>query len=498
MKKYKDEIILFTNSMLIMVLELTASRIVSPYIGNSTLVWTALIGIIMGSLSLGYFLGGRLIDYTENRQAPTAVRNVLLPSLFLIAAGYLMIIHFTGRNFLPSLLSLPLFWNLKIVLSCSILFVIPSVFMGMVSPYLIKRNLQEMKGAGGKIGTLNAISTFGSIIGTFLAGFYLIPFWGTNYVVLGIILLLLLLALFSQERFSWKFFSVVFGLFILLLLLHSIRSRLFQEEGLLIDTDSEYSRIFIRDIKEEGDIHRYIYNDNLSYHSGISLLEPEKLLFEYTQFYDLFQCYTPEAQQLLMLGGGAFSYPKYFISHYPEKTLDVVEIDKKFTQLAKEYFFLTEKPNLHIYHEDARVYLNQNKKRYDVILNDCYNQNLSIPYHLVTQEFVQSVKNSLSPKGCYILNVVSPVEGNNKFLSSIVQTIQTVFPYVDIFRVKKELPKEETQNSIVVAYFDKPTSEREETSFLKFSNARDSFTPSKETMIFTDQRNPADIWVLQH
>ena len=137
-----------------------------------------------------------------------------------------------------------------------------------------------------------------------------------------------------------------------------------------------------------------------------------------------------------MLGGAGYSFPKDYLTKYPNATLDVVEIDPGVTALAKKYFALEDHPNLTIYHEDARVFLNQNTKKYDAILGDAFSSWYLVPYQLTTEEAIRRQYDSLSLSGAVILNIVSSIEGEmGEFLRAEYKTYKKVFPQVYLLPV---------------------------------------------------------------
>ena len=152
-----------------------------------------------------------------------------------------------------------------------------------------------------------------------------------------------------------------------------------------------------------------------------------------------------------MLGGAAYSYPKYFLKNYPEADIDVVEIDPAMTRLAKKYFNLPDNPRLGIFHEDARTFLNKTNNKYDVIYGDAFTSRLSVPYQLTTREAVQKMYHVLNDGGVALINMASAIEGERgKLLRAEYATYKSVFPQVFIFRVR---PTDgfKTQNIMLLA-----------------------------------------------
>jgi spermidine synthase len=168
---------------------------------------------------------------------------------------------------------------------------------------------------------------------------------------------------------------------------------------------------------------------------GIYIDKPEKLLFEYTQMSFIGLAFLDrEPKQVLFIGLGAGSMPRYFHRYYPNVQIDIVEIDQDIHYVAKKYFHFKEKENMKTYIADGRVFIKRAQKKYDMIFLDAY-QGDYIPFHLTTVEFLQEVKHLLKDDGIVIANIRSPYK--NKLFYSMIQTYKEVFPYLYIFKGKK-------------------------------------------------------------
>ncbi len=193
------EIVSFICGASVMIMELAGARIIAPFLGSTFIVWTSIIGIIMASLSVGYWLGGRLSD-----KNPSSSK---LSVIIFLAGVYIIFLSFFQFRFLDFLTEYNINLYLLSLISGICLFMVPSVLLGMVSPYIINyaiklRNIPEEK-IGGEIGKFYALSTIGSIAGTFLCGFYLILFFGIKSIFLflgGIIIICSVLALLSDKE----------------------------------------------------------------------------------------------------------------------------------------------------------------------------------------------------------------------------------------------------------------------------------------------------------
>lgn len=167
-----------------MIFELVGSRVMGPYVGTSTFVWTSLIGIILASLSIGYWLGGKYADRKASYQ--------ILSLIILTAAVLIGSITFFKDNFLQLIQDSITDIRWGSVIDAILLFALPSILLGMVSPYAVKLKMNNLDTTGRTVGNLYAISTSGSIIGTFAAGFFLIPFFGSTKILLLLAILLIL------------------------------------------------------------------------------------------------------------------------------------------------------------------------------------------------------------------------------------------------------------------------------------------------------------------
>ncbi len=443
MQKYVLEISVFVCGAIVMIFELVGSRVLGPYFGTSTFVWTTLIGIVMGSLSIGYYWGGRVADKKASLKGF---------SLIIFGAGFFIFTTF----FLMDILlfnAFRLFKNSTVILffSSILLFVPASVLLGMISPYAAKLKLSNLKSSGKTIGNLYALSTMGSIAGTFAAGFYLIPKFGTGTLLVMISLLLVLLSMFVFLNKKPLFKILASFVLFCFLPFSDITSQVYAGSN-LVDTDTQYSRVWIFEDEDDA-TKRPVRNLKIDRKNSSSMfLDGDDLVYDYTKYYDLGKHFNPAFEKSLLLGGAAYSYPKHYLKTFPDAKLDVVEIDPRLTSLAKEHFQLKEDENLRIFHQDARIFLNETKEKYDIIFGDAFGSQYSIPFHLTTKEAAQRHYDALNDDGVVVLNVISAIEGDSgKFLRAEYRTYRQMFPQVYVFPVQRKDEGEITQNIIMVA-----------------------------------------------
>lgn len=442
-KKFILEAVVFLVGASIMIYELVGSRILAPHLGTSLFVWTGIIGVILGALSIGYWWGGILAD---KKPEPSALARILL-----WAAGIILVVIFVKDIFLSILTANITSVRLGAALSSLILFAPASVLLGMVAPYAARLKMDQIKNSGKTIGRLYALSTLGSIAGTFFAGFYLIPQMGSTKILflVAVVLLFCSLLLNPFKKIKTSIISAV-------LLVVSLGQMLVWNESLfspgVARYDTQYNHVRVYDYlhKKTGQWAKVMRLNNEV--SSSMFLDSDELVHEYTKFYDIAEHFAPQFKSAVMIGGAAYSYPKYFLKQYPNATLDVVEIDSQVTEVAKKHFRLKEHPKMNIIHEDGRTFLKHAQKKYDVFLGDAYKSFYSLPYHLTTKEAVQEIFNHLTEDGVAVVNIISPLEGEGStFLSAEYNTFAEVFPQVFLFPVRGMESAHIPQNIMLVA-----------------------------------------------
>jgi len=343
--------------------------------------------------------------------------------------------------------------ELKALIAALVLFAPASVLFGFVTPYAVRLKMTAVEDAGKTVGRLYALSTVGSICGTFAAGFFLLPFVGSVRTLYLIVIILFFLSLLVAS-----FKITVKNLFVLLLFPVAVGANEFVRYTLeknydLHDFDTQYSRVRVWLGKDEntGRQVRLMAFDPYSTQSSM-YLDGDEMASRYGKFYHLLRHFKPNFQKTLIIGGAGYSFPKEYLRRYPNKQLDVVEIDARVTQIARDYFRLKENENLRIFHEDGRMFLNQTPDKYDVMLIDAYNSVYSMPFQLTTVESVRKMHAALAGDGAVIVNMISAVEGEGSlFLQAEYKTFSEVFPHVYLFKVIAGNDDRVPQNLIVVA-----------------------------------------------
>lgn len=430
-----------------MILELTGSRIVAPYLGTSTIIWTTLIGVILASLSVGYWVGGKEAD-----KNPSIDRLSLILTTAMILLAVIPFIEKFIAVLAPALPDI----RSAALISAFILFSPATIFLGMVSPYVARLSMQDVSHSGETVGKIYAFSTVGSIVGTFLGGFVLISFFGSTKIVFALSIIIGVLALLAKLRSKR---SIIIALVIVLIsaigLWHKPNIILAQGGNVILDMDSTYERYWIYESVDEktGRPTRILSNTIYGSQSGMYLDQSTDLLFDYTRAFNIWEAWESEPSHVLMIGAGAYTYPRHLLASTRETKIDVVEIDPLLTELSYEYFDLEDTERMSIFHTDGRRFLNEAaESQYDLIVHDAFSSAISIPHHLTTLETVEHFYRTLASDGVVLVNHISALEGfRSEFIQSSYKTYADVFPYVYIVRVRENVPPGSPQNVMLVA-----------------------------------------------
>jgi spermidine synthase len=399
--------------------EISASRLLAPYYGSSTIVWANLIGLVLLALSLGYWLGGRLADRRPEPQ--------LLGRLVVGAAVFVAAIPFVTEPILDvaaeGLDELSAGAVIGSFFATLFLFAPPVLLLGMVSPFAIRLAVTAVESAGAVAGRLYALSTAGSLLGTFLPALVTIPAFGTQRTLL---LSAAVLAVSGALLLPRRALVVAGGLVALLLLPPGeIRAG----GGLLHEEESRYQ--FIRVTERDG-VRRLYLNEGVAVHSVWR--EDEVLtggVWDTFLVVPLLLDRPPE--RLAVLGNAGGTVARAFGEFYPRVEIDGVEIDPAVTDVAYRYFGLGDNPRVTTHDADARPFLRRTERRYDLIYADAYHQPY-VPFYLATREFFELVRSRLRPGGIIALNVAT-VPGNRALERELAGTLAGVFADVRVWPV---------------------------------------------------------------
>ncbi len=447
MVRFLLNIIVFVSGAVLMGLEIVGSRVLAPYFGSSIFVWGSLISVVMAALSIGYYWGGWL-----SAREPSYGR---LLTLLLIPGILIFFLPFLYPTLNEWIAGVDFGTRLNPLIASSIYFLPPGIFLGTISPYVIRLAATALSTVGSTAGTLYAISTCGSIFGTLLTAFYLIPLMGVTNIIhsMGITLVCLSLLVVPLLRLR----SIAVGRAVTALsIIGSIAipwpSIVWARLKTLLEKDTFYHRIRV----EEDDEARYMYFDR-TLQSAMNLKDPTTLRLIYSRYTSLGFTFRPDAKRILIIGLGGGSIPKKLQKEFPSLEIDVVEIDPEVIQIAKNHFNVRESNRLHLHAQDGRLFLTRTANQYDIILLDAYYAD-AMPFHLATREFFELAQRKLTPNGIVVANLISAVTGpSGKIARAFVKTERRVFPQTYVFAARRaeNVSTDTIQNIIVVATKDK-------------------------------------------
>lgn len=439
--------IAFFAGVSVMIIELAGARVLAPWFGNSLYTWTGLIGVILVSMSLGYYFGGLIADKHPN--------YVMLAHLIAIASVFTLSIPFLYPS-LEQKMGMMDFISGPVIASL-LLFAFPGCALAAVSPFAVKLMSLPTRNqnVGISAGYISMFSTLGSVIGTFGAGFWLIPnlHLRTLFLIIGVILGILAISGYSlfaipRRRKAQLItgFCLLFGLALVALLF----SEAPVSAGTLYDQSDYYHRIrVVEQPTENGDILRLIYLDSTL--EGGQYPNNWELPFEYQKYWELAKVFCPGLQYALFLGGGGFAMPEALHDAFNQSHVEVIEIDPNVVEVGREFFRTGEYPRMQVIAGDARQYLRHTDRRYDFIFGDAFNGVHYIPYHLVTVEFFEEIKQHLTYHGVYMMNIISATEGDQSTLfHAVINTMAQVFSHIEVFTINPD-DRTQLQNVIIIA-----------------------------------------------
>jgi len=413
----------------LMALEIVGVYLLAPHFGQTLFVWASLIGVFLAALSIGYYLGGRLVD-----RWPTPY----LLAAFLAASGLFVM-----------LLALPvqvegetksLAWMVGDAMyardigpragplvTCALLFFIPAMLMAVTSPFVIRLTARSVSRVGTTAGMVYTVSTVGSIAGTLGSAFYLISWFRVPTIVLLLGGLLVVTAIIAAAVRRPREAATVA---VALLALCGMAQPSYAGERILLERNSAYHRLFVT----EDDRYRWLRADNI-WHTQMLRADPHGRGLPYSNYIDLAFLFNPNIRSVLVIGLGGGTVPKRFVRDYPSVKVDAVEVDPDVVTMAARYFEVKPGPRLAIHTSDGRMFLRKSKQKWDLILLDAYYAD-TVPFFLTTKEFFKIVHDHLTPNGVFVNNVVGQLSGpKSKFFRSVYRTTKEVFPQIHVVRV---------------------------------------------------------------
>jgi len=434
-------VVVFVSGMTTLAIELSASRLLGSVFGTSNIVWANVIGLILLYLTAGYFIGGRLADRWPQR---AMLYRLLMWGAFLCALVPLIarpILQAAAVAFSDYEAALALGSFISIL----VLFALPVTLLGTASPFAIRLAVTTVKNAGQVAGQIYAISTIGSLIGTFFPVLFLIPTLGTIGTFLlfsGLLFAAAWIGYWQEKgklalRYAWM--PVVVALLAAVVLSGPLRP---PEEGatLLYEAESAYNYI---QVQEDAAGNRYLYlNEGQGIHSQ---WHPTRIMYNRTWDFFLTAPYfnadfqPDDMQSLLVIGLATGTIARQHIAIYGDLPIDGVEIDPGIIEAGRLFFDMNAEhmPSLTAYAEDGRYMLNRLDGPYTVIGIDAYKPPY-IPWHMTTVEFFREVRDHLSDDGVIVINV-GRTATDRRFVDALTHTLSYVFPSIHAMDVPNSL-----------------------------------------------------------
>jgi predicted membrane-bound spermidine synthase len=493
-------ITVFASGMTSLGVELSASRLLDPFFGNSLIIWAVLIGTVLLYLTVGYYIGGKWAD-----------RKPYYRVLYQITAWAAFLI-----GLVPFLARPVLLWSVRgfaefsagilvgSLLGVVALFAVPVTLMGCVSPFAIRLAMEDqgVKTAGNVAGSVYALSTVGSLVGTFLPVLVLIPNIGTRntFLLFSFVLLTIsLVGLFLELRKRALPYLLMPAVLVLLMVVLSSGVIKPAEAGeLLHETESAYNYIQVLQVGDEVWLK---LNEGQGIHS---IYRADSVLVDGVWDYFLIAPFfnnppyaADQVGSLALLGSAAGTVPKQYTAVYGPIPIDGAEIDPEIIRVGREYFDMNE-PNLNAVAQDGRYFLRNSAQKYDVIAVDAYRPPY-IPFHLTTQEFFAEAREHLTERGVVAINA-GRTNTNWSLVEALASTLKAEFP--NVYLVDLVEPGIDTSNVLVVATKQSTRVENLEANAALMVHpilrevAQDSIPRAVEftepTRIFTDDKAPVE------
>jgi len=417
MKTLRFYVVVSVTGGVIMALEILSSRILAPEFGNSVFVWGSIISVFLAALSLGYYLGGRLAD--RNPEMAALARLITLAALF--QAGLIMV----GGQVTSAVGSLTRGSPAGTLLATAILFGPPSILLATVSPFVVRLAARDLSEVGNTAGRLYAVSTAGSLVGTLLCTFVLIPRLEVHQILSLLLLATAAVAILGLVEVTGRERIYVLAAGVLAIFAFwSMTSARELPSGVVHFEVSPYQTLRVSELSGQ----RFLYGDRTLY-SAVSL-EDRQTSLPYQRYSAGALLLNQKIQSLLAIGMGSGGIGTYLRGALPDLEVDYVEIDPAVARIARQFFFFEDDPRTRVHIEDARQYLRRSDRRWDYIYTDAY-IGMSIPFHLTTVEFLDEVKRHLNPGGVVGLNLAAGLQEPfpQAILNTLVNRFETVFAF---------------------------------------------------------------------
>jgi spermidine synthase len=485
----------FFAGMTTLAVEFTISRMLQTVYGTSNIVWANVIGLVLLFLTIGYFLGGRLAD-----RHPQARYFYWIVTLAGFASAFsLLLTSVILRGAASAMAAINVGSVIGSLLAVLVTLAIPVTLLGCISPFAIRLGVRDVNEAGRISGRIYAVSTLGSLLGTYLPVLIVIPLAGSRIAALIFGAALLIVGLIGLWRTNRN--QALIGLVLLFILtpvaILWTRGGIKEIEGQLYEEESAYNYI---QVVRRDECNYLLLNEGQAFHSfycdegRVPRISVWSLMLAAPYFNDPVEKITIDNMAVVGLAAGTI--PKQFTETYGPIDIDGIEIDPAIVEAGREYFALNE-PNINVIIGDGRYELNRLSGPYSLITLDAYKVPY-IPWHLTTAEFFQEISDRLTDNGVLAINVGNIPE-DQRLLQAVTATLLTVFPTVHTVDVPGSFnsilfaTKLATSEENLIQNFNQMPSESEQLLVKSLEKAIENIVPSESSeVIFTDQRAPVE------
>lgn len=412
----------FLTGAAIMMIEVLGTRILGPFYGVGLFVWSSLISVTLIALALGYYLGGIAADRAKRFQLSHGIALAALATALIPVFKTPVLLQTNALGVRAGAFT-----------SALLLFSVPLTLLAMVGPRVIKLCTSRLESVGRSAGSVYAFSTVGSVLGTLVLGFFLLPMMGTRTILYGVSVGLLVLAavLGFHERARKNTLGLLVLPFVsiaiagLLLFLGGDRLQATPGFTTVYEAQSIYGRVRVVDESERQ--LRWLLSDSSTI--GAIDLRTGEAQFPYLYILEALPRFNPQGRSALLIGLGAGQLPK-LLGRYGIET-DSIEIDPEVARAAKDYFGFNHPGRLIL--GDARYEVRRLNQKYDFIIHDCFSRGV-VPAHLLSVEMLEDLRSLLNDGGILALNFYGYAEGEQALpAAAVAKTIEAVFPFHRVF-----------------------------------------------------------------
>ncbi|MCG5055333.1 MAG: fused MFS/spermidine synthase [Myxococcales bacterium] len=418
----------FVAAAAIMALEILGARYAGPVFGTGIFVWSALLAVTLSALALGYALAGRLAARSSGGR---------LLGLALLAAGAaIAIIPLTASAVLLS--CIPLGPRIGPFVAIASLIGPPLVPLGGVAVLATAIRVEQQSIPPGRaIGSLYAISTLGSLVGTLTTGLWLVPSFSVHSICWGLSGFTIIFGTLSVG-IRWPPLATA----LLLAICTSWPATRPLEIGNFVILESQPTHFGkLEVIKDRARDLKLLRLDHSIIGGSFSDGSP---VFAFVHLLSSAASLRPEASSALIIGLGSGGVVKPLIAR--GLRLHIIEINPQVVRMARRHFGF---PDLPVTVADARVAVREQSARHDLIFHDAFSGGSS-PSHLLSSEAIGELKARLSDQGLLALNFVGfPLGEDTRALTSVHATLRAHFSNVRAFQDHPPRPGEPTLSNVV-------------------------------------------------